>query len=216
MDFINLVHECAPWVAPQTMAAIVKTESQFRPYAIGVNAKGKLVRQPKSKAEAISTANWLIANGYNIDLGLGQLNSNNLRKYNLTVEEAFEPCKNLTVAATILKENFQSASYSGTPQMTALYAALSAYNTGSFKKGFQNGYVRKVVNNASQESPQIIVPAIKPSEPEASIQEKITENVQTENMPEPVKVQKIEENKEFKDETTVYQPQEQERNIMVY
>ena len=29
MDFISLSKLCAPWVAPQTMAAIIKTESLF-------------------------------------------------------------------------------------------------------------------------------------------------------------------------------------------
>lgn len=38
MDFNVLSAECAPWVAPQTMAAIVKTESQFNPLAININA----------------------------------------------------------------------------------------------------------------------------------------------------------------------------------
>lgn len=29
MDFASLAAECAPWVATQTMAAIVRTESQL-------------------------------------------------------------------------------------------------------------------------------------------------------------------------------------------
>jgi type IV secretion system protein VirB1 len=53
MDFASLVAECAPWVAPQTMAAIVKTESQFNPLAININAGAKLERQPSSKEEAV-------------------------------------------------------------------------------------------------------------------------------------------------------------------
>ena len=56
MDFINLAQECAPLVAPQTMAAIVKTESQFQPLAIGINNRAQLAHQPNSKEEAITTA----------------------------------------------------------------------------------------------------------------------------------------------------------------
>lgn len=148
MDFNALAQECAPWVAPQTMAAIVKTESAFRPLAINVNGKAQLTRQPKTKGEAIATAKWLIANGYNIDLGLGQVNSANLKKTSLTVEDAFEPCKNIAAAATILHWNYKAAIRKTPNEQAALHAALSAYNTGSFHRGFANGYVQKVVNNA--------------------------------------------------------------------
>jgi len=103
MDFNALSAECAPWVAPQTMAAIVKTESQFNPLAININANARLERQPSNKAEAVVTAKWLIANNYNIDLGLGQVNSANLVKTSLSVEDAFDSCKNLAAAATIQK-----------------------------------------------------------------------------------------------------------------
>lgn len=148
MDFNALVTECAPWVAPQTMAAIVKTESQFNPLAININGKAKLERQPSTKEEAVVTAKWLITNHYNIDMGLGQVNSVNLTKTNLSVDNAFDPCKNLAAAATILQWNYESASKSIPDEQAALHAAISAYNTGSFTKGFSNGYVQKVVNNA--------------------------------------------------------------------
>ena len=90
MDFSALAAECAPWVAPQTLAAIVRTESGFRPYAIGVNNGFRLIRQPVSREEAIVTARWLIDHGYNIDLGLGQINSANLTRLNLSIEDAFD------------------------------------------------------------------------------------------------------------------------------
>jgi type IV secretion system protein VirB1 len=149
MDFNVLASECAPWVAPQTMAAIVRTESQFKPFAININGKAKLERQPATKEEAVITAKWLIENKYNIDLGLGQVNSVNLAKTNLSVEDAFDPCKNIAAAATILKWNYESASKKIPDEQAALQAAISAYNTGSFTRGFNNGYVQKVVSNAN-------------------------------------------------------------------
>lgn len=148
MDFVALTAECAPWVAPQTMAAIVRTESQFKPFAININGSAKLERQPRSKEEAIATAKWLLNNNYNIDMGLGQVNSVNLKKTNLSVEDAFDPCKNLAASATILQWNYESASKKIPDQQAALKAAISAYNTGSFTRGFNNGYVQKVVANA--------------------------------------------------------------------
>ncbi|MGB7816297.1 MAG: lytic transglycosylase domain-containing protein [Methylotenera sp.] len=153
MDFNALVAECAPWVAPKTMAAIVRTESQFKPLAININGGARLERQPATKDEAAVTAKWLIANNYNIDMGLGQVNSVNLSKTNLSIEDAFDPCKNLAAAATILKWNYDSASKRVPGQQAALGAAISAYNTGSFTKGFSNGYVQKVVNNSRSVAP---------------------------------------------------------------
>ena len=152
MDFNTLVTECAPWVAPQTMAAIVRTESDFKPFAININGGAKLERQPITKEEAIATAKWLLSNHYNIDMGLGQVNSVNLTKTSLSVEEAFDPCKNLAAAATILHWNYESASKRIPDEQSALQAAISAYNTGSFTKGFGNGYVQKVMNNAKSMS----------------------------------------------------------------
>ena len=155
MDFGALAHECAPWVAYQTMAAIVKTESAFRPLAIRINGGARLTRQPQTREEAVVTAKWLMANGYSIDLGLGQVNSSNLARIGLTVEDAFDPCKNIAAAARILRANYQTARRKVPGEQAALQAALSAYNTGSFSKGFSNGYVQRVVNNAGAVMPDV-------------------------------------------------------------
>ena len=155
MDFNALSLECAPWVAPRTMAAIVKTESQFNPLAININGGARLERQPASKQEAVVTAKWLLANNYNIDVGLGQVNSTNLSKTNLSIEDAFNPCKNIAAAATILQWNYKAASKKIPGEQAALNAAISAYNTGSFSRGFSNGYVKKVLNNVPKEVPAI-------------------------------------------------------------
>lgn len=162
LDFIALAQECAPQVAHQTLAAIVKTESAFRPLAIGVNGGARLERQPANKDEAVVTAKWLIANGYSIDMGLGQVNSANLSRTGLTVEDAFDPCKNLAASASILHDNYQAASRKVEGEQAAVRAALSAYNTGSFTRGFANGYVQKVVSNATANPAKPAVPALVP------------------------------------------------------
>lgn len=149
MDFVALAQQCAPQVAHQTMAAIVRVESGFRPLAINVNGGNTLERQPANKAEAVATARWLIDNGYSIDLGVGQVNSKNLARKGLTVEAAFDPCANLGAAASILEEFYLLARKQFPDEQTALRAAVSAYNTGSFSRGFDNGYVQKVVGNAA-------------------------------------------------------------------
>lgn len=160
-DFFVLAQECAPTVHPSTLAAIVQTESQFRPFAIGINDNKSLPSQPKNANEAVAAAKALIAQGHNIDLGLGQINSANLNWLGLSVEDAFDPCVNLAASAHILAQNYMRAHVQTREPQAALQQALSAYNTGSFMKGFGNGYVSRVLNNHQQLiSQQYAVPAI--------------------------------------------------------
>lgn len=156
MDYVKLP-DCAPGVHPTTMAAIVRAESSFNPLAIGVNgSKPPPIRSKAStKQEAVKQAKDLLAQGYNIDLGLGQINSANLGWLGLTVEQAFEPCTNIRAAARVLTENYQRALKQYDNQQEALRAALSAYNTGNFQNGLTNGYVARVVASAAH-----VVPAI--------------------------------------------------------
>jgi type IV secretion system protein VirB1 len=153
MEFIALAQQCAPTVAPQTLAAIVKQESGFRPLAIGINGGARLERQPGNVGEAVATAKWLIEKGYNIDLGLGQINVKNVVKMGLSIEDTFDPCKNLAASAQILTENFQGAKRSTQNDQVALRAALSMYNTGSYTRGFENGYVQNVLAKAGDKAP---------------------------------------------------------------
>ncbi len=92
VPFLVLAQQCAPTVAPQTMAAIVQVESGFNPYAIGV-VGGRLVRQPVSLDEAITTAQSLEAKGWNFSLGIAQVNRYNLPKYGSTYAQAFDPAR---------------------------------------------------------------------------------------------------------------------------
>ncbi|MEX3581733.1 MAG: lytic transglycosylase domain-containing protein [Burkholderia sp.] len=163
IDLPVLVQECAMAVGPVTMQAIVRHESRGNPFAIGVNGGTVLKQQPKNYAEAVATAKALIQKGQNIDMGLGQINSSNLAPLKLTVEQVFEPCANLRAAETVLKWGYQQAVTKYGPDQRALLSALSAYNTGSLARGFQNGYVMKVVQ-ASTVTETIQVPDIDPIE----------------------------------------------------
>lgn len=139
-----LIEACAPDVAPRTMAAIVQVESANNVYAIGVNSAARLARQPVNRQEAVATARRLLAEGRNIDLGLGQINSNNMQWLGLSVEDAFDPCKNLTAAARVLTTNYRSVQARSPSPQHALRTALSMYNSGSETRGFANGYVRRI------------------------------------------------------------------------
>ena len=139
-----LIEQCAPNVAPTTMAAIVKTESGGNPLAININGDRKLVRPARSRAEATGWATWLVAHGYSVDLGLTQVNARHLPRLHANVGQMFDPCDNLKAGARILSENYAGASQRYGSGQQALRAAISAYNTGNYRAGFDNGYVAKV------------------------------------------------------------------------
>ena len=88
---LGLASQCAPNVAPQTVAAIVQTESQGYPFALNVNGARQPARQMNAAAAA-TTAKRYVAAGYSVDLGLGQINSRNMRRLGLTWETVFDPC----------------------------------------------------------------------------------------------------------------------------
>ncbi len=144
---MGLAAQCAPSVAPATIAAIVRTESQGNVLAINVNGLGRRVAQPTSVEAAVVTARFYIAKGHSVDLGLGQINSRNMRRLGLTWDNVFDPCTNIAAAGAVLSGNFHSVRAGLHPQR-ALRIALSMYNTGSQSRGFRNGYVGKVVGNA--------------------------------------------------------------------
>ena len=144
---MGLAAQCAPNVAPETIAAIVQTESRGNELAIGVNGLGRSVPQPTSVAQAIKVARFYVAKGYSVDLGLGQINSRNMKALGLTWDTVFEPCTNIAAAGAVISGNYRSVREGLHPQR-ALRVALSMYNTGSQSRGFSNGYVGRVVGNA--------------------------------------------------------------------
>lgn len=124
-------------VPPTVMEHVVKVESSFNPYAIGV-VGGRLARQPRNLAEALSTARMLEDRGYNFSLGLAQVNRYNLTRQGLdSYEKAFDVCPNLQAGSRILAECY---SRSGNDWGKA----FSCYYSGNFTTGYRHGYVQKV------------------------------------------------------------------------
>lgn len=171
-----ITSSCAAQVHPTIVNAIVKTESNFNPFAIGIN-KGveRLSNQPRNYAEAVTTAKQLLARGVNIDMGLAQINSSNMTWLGLTVEMAFHPCHNLQAMQTVYLHCLQQAKKGG--QGTLEQRAWSCYNTGNTKRGFANGYVDKVTHNfnffagmAQKASPQNRMPQNEPVSSQKGVQ----------------------------------------------
>jgi type IV secretion system protein VirB1 len=144
--FITLVAACAPLVHTSTALAIATTESSLNPHAIGV-VGGRLERQPRNIREALSTAQALQAAGRNFSVGLAQINVHNLKRLDLTLEEAFNPCKNLGAMQAVLSECYGRAP-AGPRAQQALREALSCYYSGNYTTGFRHGYVNRVAQNA--------------------------------------------------------------------
>ena len=146
--FLSLAAACAPGVAPPTLLAVARAESGLDPLAIGVNGPAFPRSRVQLMSEAVRRAEALIASGRDIDLGLAQINVRNLPRLGLTVSDAFDPCRNLAASARILGEGYRRALPSAGAGQPALRAALSIYNTGDPDRGFQNGYVARVLANA--------------------------------------------------------------------
>ena len=134
---------CAMNVAPVTLEAVVQVESGGDPLSLNVNHLAGPQPHPTTLVEAAGVAQSYIAQGYSVDLGLMQVNNRNLPALGLTITEVLDPCTNIKGGAAILTANYAEAVRSRGEGQGALQAALSAYNTGNFYRGFENGYVAK-------------------------------------------------------------------------
>ena len=157
---LALAQQCAPAVAPETLLSVVQVESGFNALAIGVNGKPRVVVRPQTRSAARAQAAALIQAGRSIDLGLGQINSGNLAWLGLSVDDAFDPCRNLAAADHVLRDGYRRAQAATSDPQVAVRTALSYYNTGHPRRGFDNGYVAKVTQASTR-----IVPAIAAGSP---------------------------------------------------
>jgi type IV secretion system protein VirB1 len=143
---LSLAAQCAPGVAPDTVAAIAQAESGLEPLAIHDNTVQRTF-QPANLPEAIALATDLIvAQHHSVDLGLMQVNSANFATLGLSIANAFDACHSIEAGGHVLSSVYQRA----------LRGALSAYNTGDPQRGVSNGYVSRVEHAA------LSVPSISP------------------------------------------------------
>lgn len=145
--FSQLAAACAPQVAPETLAAVVLTESRFETLTVEDDTARRRYR-PASEAAAVALAERLIRKGHSVDLGLMQVNSHNLAALGLTVRGAFDACASLAAGGRMLLAQYQASSQDRGVQ-PALREALSRYNTGTATRGLRNGYVGRVERAAA-------------------------------------------------------------------
>jgi len=125
--FLDLTQACAPIVAAETLAGVVSLGRRFEPFAIRINSGAPLEKQPKSKAEAIEIATTLAAERRDIQLGLGGVGMEELRKLKLSIVDAFDPCVNLQATATLLDGYYRLAVKAGADPNQAEGMVLQSY-----------------------------------------------------------------------------------------
>jgi type IV secretion system protein VirB1 len=168
--FLALAMQCAPSIHPATLTPIVKTESSFNPWAIGVVGK-VLPLQPQNLDEAVTAVKALVEEGADFSIGLGQINRQHFDVDK--PERVFDPCTNLRMTAVVLQACYSKASQSEPDQQAALQKAISCYYSGNLKRGFApewqfggTSHVQRVLANADGST--VTVPALQPSSPRAA------------------------------------------------
>jgi len=153
--FAQLAASCAPHNHVETLAAVARTESGFDALALHDNTTGRTYH-PATREDAIASGVELATVGrHSVDVGLMQINSANLARLDLTLADAFDPCRNLAAADRVLVDGY-TAPLPGQDPQPAVQQALSRYNTGDAALGFSNGYVGRV-----QASAELVVPALR-------------------------------------------------------
>ncbi len=101
------------------------------PLIIGVNADPArglpaAVVRSETVQQAAARARVLLAQGRRVDLGLMQISDRQLARHGLTIEDAFDRCRNMKAGAE---------HYAGDVQAAIFRMASSRYNTGSTVRG---------------------------------------------------------------------------------
>lgn len=123
-------------VDPYLAMAVARVESDWHPWC--VNIEGKDYRA-KSLAEAATIAKRALALGKSLDVGLMQINSYWLRKWQLPLERVLDPVTNVTLGLCILK--YEMRRYGST------WKAVGAYHSKNPAR--QKRYVQKVARALS-------------------------------------------------------------------
>ena len=140
-----LVLQCAVADAPKDIIRdVIRVESLDDAMAVNINGQdGPDLPEAADLDALVVYVEAKIEDGHTADVGLMQVNSANFDRYDLDVRTAFDPCMNIAAGSEIFMRGYRAAvSFYGETEQ-AKRAALSAYNTGTFHRGFGNGYVER-------------------------------------------------------------------------
>jgi type IV secretion system protein VirB1 len=152
-----------PNAALTTLQAIVQTESGGNPNAMQIDfphallktwglAPGslRLKRQPADRAEALRWLSFFESYNVSVDIGLMQVSTADAERRGVLPESLLDPCINLRVGWQILSDAYAMEVKASGPGQTALNRAISRYNTGSPRRGIDNGYLFRVIAAAQR------------------------------------------------------------------
>lgn len=145
----SLYFQCGSGVNPETLNAIVITESGGNPYVVA-NVTNKTSHAFNSKQEAIHYVNSLEEKGEEYSAGLMQIYSGNFQHYGLNNDNVFNNCANINAGSKILKQCFVDSKKNGDfSESDHLKRAFSCYYSGNFERGFseKDNYVERVISN---------------------------------------------------------------------
>ena len=162
-DIAALGKRCLPMAPLSTLSAIVRVESGSNANAMDIdfpksllkrwrlpNGALRLKRQPATPEEALAWLRYFEQHAISVDVGLMQVSTAEAERRGLAPESLLDPCNNLRAGWEILEEAYQTEVSTYGPGQTALQHALSRYNTGDTERGFDNGYVRRVLAAISE------------------------------------------------------------------
>ncbi len=157
-DIAALGLQCVPEAPLSTLSAIVRVESGGNQNAIEIDFPKTLLkqwhlpagtialsRQPANARETLAWLRYFEDHGIYVDLGLMQVSTAQARKRGVDPESLLDPCTNLRTGWQILEDAYRIEVTTYGPGQTALWHALSRYNTGDTSRGFDNGYVQRVL-----------------------------------------------------------------------
>lgn len=155
IDVPALIQQCAPMVSPVLMRSLIRKESSFNPFAIGLHDAAKpkaqagkpldqvqqvlerLQRndQPTGLDDALQVVDVLETAKLGFSVGLAQISIGNVKAAGMTWRQAFDPCTNLTMGQQLLWDFFRTARNQGYSGADAVFAGLRGYNSGSVHPG---------------------------------------------------------------------------------
>jgi type IV secretion system protein VirB1 len=158
VDIAALGRKCVPEAPLSTLNAIVRVESGSNLSAMQIDFPKMLLkrwhlpagtvalkRQPANAQEALAWLRYFEQHAISVDIGLMQVSTAEAHKRRLDPESLLDPCTNLRAGWQTLEDAYRIEVATYGPGQTALQHALSRYNTGSTARGFDNGYVQRVL-----------------------------------------------------------------------
>jgi type IV secretion system protein VirB1 len=142
-DFGKLATACGSQIEQGTLRAVATIESHFDPLALRDNTTHEAF-YPADLPAAINLAEDRLTRRHSVDIGLMQINSGNLKSLDLRLEDAFDACRSIGAATSILREAYRAGG-TETEKQAALLIALSRYNSGKPLTGVANGYANSVL-----------------------------------------------------------------------